>query len=69
MNEPNVRRLVDIRVLAGYLDVATDTIYTMVNQRKIPYVRVGRLVKFDLQMIDKWIVKNMVMPMPSKTEK
>ena len=66
MTEPNIRRLVDIQVLAGYLDVAPDTIYTMVNQRRIPYVKVGRLLKFDPRAIDAWIAKNSVMPMPEK---
>ena len=66
MTEHNIRRLVDIQVLAGYLDVAPDTIYTMVNQRRIPYVKVGRLLKFDLKVIDECIAKNSVMPMPAK---
>ena len=66
MTEPNISRLVDIRVLASYLDVAPDTIYTMVSQRRIPYVKVGRLLKFDLKAIDAWIARNSVMPMPPK---
>ena len=66
MTEPNLGRLVDIQVLAGYLDVAPDTIYTMVSQRRIPYVKVGRLLKFDLKAIDAWIARNSVMPMPAK---
>ena len=66
MTESNISRLVDVQVLAGYLDVAPDTIYTMVSQRRIPYVKVGRLLKFDLKAIDAWIARNSVMPMPAK---
>ena len=66
MTELNIRRLVDIRVVADYLDVAPDTIYTMVSQRRIPFVKVGRLTKFDLKAIDEWIAKNTTMPMPLK---
>ena len=65
-NETNLRRLVDIRVVAAYLDVAPDTVYTMVSQRRIPFVKVGRLLKFDLKAIDVWIARNSVMPMPEK---
>ena len=67
MTEPNIRRLVDSRVLAGYLNVAPDTIYTMVSQRRIPYVNVGRLLKFDLKAIDLWLAQHTVMPMPEKS--
>jgi excisionase family DNA binding protein len=62
--EPNSRRLVDIRVLADYLGISPDTGYTLVSQRRIPYVRVGRLLRFDLKTIDGWITQNSVMPMP-----
>jgi len=66
MTELNIRRLVDIRVVASQLNVAPDTIYTMVSQRRIPFVKVGRLLKFDPKAINEWIVKNSVMPMPEK---
>ena len=59
-------RLVDIRVVANYIDVSIDTVYTMVSQRRIPFVKVGRLLKFDLKAIDAWIARNSVMPMPEK---
>ena len=62
--EINLRRLVNIQVLAGRLDVSPDTIYTMVSQRRIPYVRVGRLLRFDLKVIDLWLAHHTVMPMP-----
>ena len=31
-----------------------------VSQRRIPFVKCGRLTKFDLKAIDKWIDKNTV---------
>ena len=65
-NHEALRRLVDVRVVAAYLDVVPDTIYTMVSQRKIPFIKVGRLLKFDLRAIDEWITKNSVLPMPTK---
>lgn len=58
--------LMSVKETAIYLGLAPDTIYTMVSQRRIPFVKVGRLVKFDIQLLDKWIKQNTVMPMPPK---
>jgi predicted DNA-binding transcriptional regulator AlpA len=32
----------------------------MVSQRRIPFVKIGRLVKFDHAEIDKWIASKSV---------
>lgn len=66
MPEPIKHRLVDIKEAATYTSLSVHTLYTMVSQRRIPYVKVGRLVKFDLGLLDAWIKQNTVMPMPSK---
>ncbi len=55
-------RLIDVGGLAEYVGLSTHTIYTMVSQRRIPYVKVGRLTKFDLQAIDAWINQHSVKP-------
>jgi len=60
------RKLLTVKDVSGYTGLAPDTIYTMVNQRRIPYVKVGRLVKFDMELLDQWIKQQTVMPMPSK---
>jgi len=54
------KRLLNISEAAEYLGVKKNTLYSWVNQRKIPYVKIGRLVKFDLRDIDKWIEKSKV---------
>jgi len=61
-----MRRLIDIREAAEYTGLSPHTVYTMVSQRRIPFVKVGRLVKFDVELLDKWIKQNTVMPMPPK---
>ena len=61
--EPTVKsRLMDVDGLAAYVGLSTHTIYTMVSQRRIPYVKVGRLTKFDLHAIDAWIIQHSVKP-------
>ena len=54
------RQFMGVKELAGYLGVKVDTVYSWVYQRKIPYTKVGRLVKFDSIQIDEWISKNSV---------
>lgn len=49
------RRFISVEDLAKYLDLSINTIYSWVYQRKIPYWKFGRLVKFDLREIDEWI--------------
>jgi excisionase family DNA binding protein len=60
-----MQRLINIQEAAQYTGLSPHTIYTMVSQRRIPFVKVGRLVKFDVGLLDAWIKQNTVMPMPS----
>lgn len=52
LRSPN---LIDKDTLARELGVSVNTLYAWVNQRKIPYVKVGRLLKFDRKDIEAWI--------------
>ena len=61
-----MRRLITIQETAEYTGLSPFTLYTMVSQRRIPFVKVGRLVKFDVGLLDAWIKQNTVMPMPTK---
>ena len=63
---PDIRRLVSIQEAAAYTDLSVHTLYTMVSQRRIPYVKVGRLTKFDIALLDQWIKQNTMMPMPPR---
>ena len=62
-----MRKLVSVKEAALYIGLSSHTIYAMVSQRRIPFVKVGRLVKFDLDLLDRWIKQNTVMPMPVKS--
>ena len=59
-------RLLTVQQAAAYTGLSPHTVYAMVSQRRIPFVKVGRLVKFDVELLDKWIKQNTVMPMPPK---
>ena len=53
-------RLLDIKEVADYTGLSVHTLYTMVSQRRIPFVKLGRLTKFDREEIDKWITSHSV---------
>ena len=62
MNENNIScddntkdRLLSIPQISRQLGVSVKTIYGWVYMRQIPYVKMGRLVKFDQHDIAKWI--------------
>jgi len=49
------KRYVGTQELSEYLGLTKGTLYVWVCQRKIPYLKVGKLVKFDLKEIDDWL--------------
>ncbi|HBU69636.1 MAG TPA: transcriptional regulator [Elusimicrobia bacterium] len=49
------KRLLNITELSEYIGLTKGTIYVWVCHRKIPVVKMGRLLKFDKIAIDKWI--------------
>ena len=44
--------LLNIDQVAQFLGISKDTIYKMVNQRRIPYVKVGRLLRFERDKLE-----------------
>jgi len=49
------KRFLNTKELAGYLGISISTLYDWVNQRRIPYVKISNLVRFDLEEISKWV--------------
>ena len=50
--------------LAQFLGVSKGTLYVWVCHKEIPYLKVGRLVKFDSSEIDRWLNKRKVKELP-----
>lgn len=59
-----MNRLLAVQDVAEQLSVSVKTIYTMANQRRIPFVKVGRLLRFEGATIERWVRKQAVMPSP-----
>ena len=54
------KRLIGMEECAAYLGITVGSLYVWVHQRKIPYIKVGKLVKFDLIAIDAWLKERTV---------
>ena len=55
-----LKRLIDIKELSEYIGITEGIACVWVCHKKIPYVKVGRLVKFDLRDIDTWVDKRKI---------
>ena len=51
----NEQKLLNIDELSNFLGVKKQTIYCWVSQGQIPSFKVGRLIRFDLKQIRKWL--------------
>ena len=54
--------LMNIRELAVYLNMKQSTIYALVERRQIPHIRIGKLVRFNLQQVNTWLASLTVLP-------
>ena len=50
-----MRRYIDIKELSEYLSISKNTIYSWVSQKKIPHIKVGKLVRFELGAVEEWL--------------
>ena len=54
------KKLLTIEELSEYIGITVNTAYSWVSQKKIPYIKVGRLVRFDMDKINEWVEQNSV---------
>jgi excisionase family DNA binding protein len=47
--------LLTIEMLSNYLNIKVKTLYAKVEAGEIPYYRIGWLIRFRLEEIDKWL--------------
>ena len=50
--------LITIQDAANFLAVSTSTLYGWVYQRRIPFVKVGRALRFELTELQKFVQSN-----------
>ena len=49
------KRFMDVKGMAEYLCVSESTIRSWVKHGKIPYMKIGKCVRFDLNDLYKWL--------------
>ena len=52
----------DTATAARYLNCSEGTLRQWVSKRRIPFVRVGRLVRFRREDLDRWMDERLVLP-------
>jgi len=57
--------LLDVEALSKYLNVNKTWVYDRVKFNEIPYVKMGKYLRFRKPKIDKWIEKQSVKPIPN----
>ncbi len=60
------RRLLNIKETSLYIRLEVDTIYRMVSERRIPFVKVGRRTLFDVRLLHEWLEQHTVLPTSPK---
>jgi excisionase family DNA binding protein len=59
---PPERRYLTAAEAAEYIGSTESTVRSWTSRRMIPYVKKGRLVRYDREALDKWMQKDAVMP-------
>jgi len=57
---PELRRLITAKEASQYLSLSTDTVYRMASLKKLPYLKIGDRVLFDVKALDLWIEKHTI---------
>jgi len=54
------KRLLNVKEAAQYLGLAEDTVYRKARMRELPYVKVGRALRFDVKALESYIDRNTI---------
>ena len=46
--------------LSEVLNISTETVYAWTSQKRIPYIKMGRLVRFNMDEVNKWLERQRV---------
>ena len=60
LNETVGKRLLNVREAAQYLGLKVDTIYKKARLRELPFVKVGRALRFDVEALGRFIEQHTI---------
>jgi excisionase family DNA binding protein len=52
---PKQKQLLDMNEASEFLGISKNTLYEWVIQKKVPFVKVGRLTKFKKEALEAWL--------------
>jgi excisionase family DNA binding protein len=54
------KRLLNVEEAAEYLGLRVDTVYKKARLRELPYVKVGRALRFDVQALERYVEQHTI---------
>ncbi len=57
---PELRRLITAKEASQFLSLSKETVYRMASMKKLPYLKIGDRVLFDVKALDRWIEKHTI---------
>jgi excisionase family DNA binding protein len=60
LNSSVGKRLLNVEEAAGYLGLKVDTVYKKARLRELPYVKVGRALRFDVKALERFVEQHTI---------
>lgn len=57
MNKQNEPKLMNLKEAAAYLGIKESRLRTATRLRELPFMKVGRLIRFEKGHLDQWIAR------------
>jgi len=57
-----MEKLLTTRQVAEILQIHLNSLYRLVYQRRIPFTKVSGMLRFDPEVLEKWIQQGKVLP-------
>jgi excisionase family DNA binding protein len=54
------KRLMTVKEAASYLSLSKFTLYELASKRKIPHLRIGKALRFDIRALDTWCSRRVI---------
>ena len=58
----NAKKLLSPKELSEFLGVSLNTVYSWTYQKLIPYIKIGRLARFEPIVVEAWINERRIAP-------
>ena len=53
-------KLLSPQELSDVLSISIETVYAWTSQKRIPYIKMGRLVRFNADEVNKWLERQKI---------